>query len=259
MVAIVGISQYNLSCIKAVIMRTPVTWKFSAGRIESNESWHRLHRTRYRTKYWWLAAALLVTTNAGCIQFAANMIHAIRGNDMPAEYPGLVEKRVAIICSVDGAVASEASSSVLTSYISSALVKNLPKSTIIGQEEVDRWLEIEGWSNNDALAIGKGVKADQVVNVQVSNFQLREGATLFRGSCDIRVAVYDIQADGKVAFLKEIPEHAFPRIGGTPVTDTTEAKFRSVYLHLIATKIAGLFHPVDPTADYALDAKSAQL
>lgn len=200
-----------------------------------------------------------MATTPGCVQFAANLIHAVRGNDMPAEYAGLDEKRVAIICSVDGAVASEASGSVLTSYISSALVQNLPKATVIGQDEVDRWLEIEGWSNNDALAIGKGVKADQVVRVQVSNFQLREGATLYRGSCDVRVTVYDIKADGRLAFEKQITEHAFPRVGGTPVSDTTEAKFRSVYLHILATKIASLFHPADPTAEYALDAKAAQL
>lgn len=207
----------------------------------------------------YIGLVALLFTSGGCVQFAANLIHAVRGNDTPAEYAGLDEKRVAIICSVDGAVASEAASSVLTSYIGNALAQNLPKATVIGQEEVDKWLEIEGWSNNDALAIGKGVKADQVVRVQVSNFQLREGATLYRGSCDIRVVVYDIKADGRLAFEKQITEHAFPRVGGTPVSDTTEAKFRSVYLHILATKIASLFHPADPTAEYALDAKAAQL
>ena len=206
-----------------------------------------------------LMAIVLCIFNVGCVRIAANLIHAIKGNDIPAEYAGLTDKRVALICSVDGAVASEATSSVLNSYISSALQQNLPKATFVSQEGVDRWLEIEGWSSNDALAIGKGVKADQVVSVQVTNFKLREGATLYRGSCDIRVSVYDINADGRLAFVREIDEHAFPRVGGTPVSDTTDAKFRSIYLHLVATKVASLFHPSDPTAEYALDAKAAQL
>lgn len=210
----------------------------------------------------WMICCLAISLgciNLGCVRIAANLIHAIKGNDIPAEYSGLTDKRVALICSVDGAVASEATSSVLGSYISSALQQNLPKATFVKQEEVDRWLEIEGWSSNDALAIGKGVKADQVVSVQVTNFKLREGATLYRGSCDIRVSVYDINADGRLAFVREIDEHAFPRVGGTPVSDTTDAKFRSIYLHLVATKVASLFHPSDPTAEYALDAKAAQL
>jgi hypothetical protein len=245
--------------IKAELMQTPLYWQFSKVRTKKSSACWLLLRAGFRQKLLCIAAVAVCTGNVGCIQFAANMIHAIRGSDLPAEYAGLAEKRVAVICSVDGTVASEASGSVLTSYISSALNQNLPKTTVIGQEEVDRWLEIEGWSSNDALAIGKGVKADQVVSVQVSNFKLREGATLYRGSCDIRVSVYDINADGRLAFIKEINEHAFPRIGGTPVTDTTEAKFRSAYLHLIASKIAGLFHPIDPTAEYALDVKSAQL
>jgi hypothetical protein len=199
-----------------------------------------------------------VIVNAGCVRFAANMIHAIRGNDLPAEYAGLAGQRVAVICSVDGSVASEASGSMLTSFINSLLVNNLPKSTIIRQEEVERWLEIEGWSGNDTLAIGRGVKADQVVSVQVNDLKLREGATLYRGTCDIRVSVYDVKADGRLAFAKDITEHAYPRVGGTPVSDTTETKFRSAYLQVVAHKVAGLFYPSDPTFEYALDATAAQ-
>jgi hypothetical protein len=200
----------------------------------------------------------VVLLNSGCIKLAANMIHAIRGNDLPAEYSGLAGQRVAVVCSVDGSVASEASGSMLTSFVNSLLVKNLPKSTIIGQEEVERWLEIEGWSGNDALAVGRGVKADQVVSIQVTDLKLKDGATLYRGSCDIRVSVYDTKADGKLSFVKNITEHAYPRVGGTPISDTTETKFRSAYLQVVAHKVAGLFYPSDPTFEYALDATAAQ-
>lgn len=222
-------------------------------------SWNRQHGSLSPGTMFILIALLVgVIANSGCVRFAANMIHAIRGNDLPAEYGGLAGQRVAVICSVDGSVASEASGSMLTSFINSLLVKNLPKSTVIGQEEVERWMEIEGWSGNDALAIGKGVKADQVVSVQVTDLKLREGSTLYRGSCDIRVSVYDIKADGRLAFVKNIPEHSYPRIGGTPISDTTETKFRSAYLQVVAHKIAGLFYPSDPTFEYALDATAAQ-
>ncbi len=206
----------------------------------------------------WLIVFTVAASCIGCIPFAANMIRTIRGDDLPAEYNGLNEKRVAIVCTVDGKEANDASSSLLTSFISAALVQNLPKATIVSQEEVDRWAEIEGWSNNDALAIGKGVKADQVVSIQVSNLKLRDGATLYRGSSDIRVSVYDVAADGKLSFVKQFTEHSYPRIGGAPISGTTESKFRSAYLQVVGIKVANLFHAVDPTFEYALDATAAQ-
>lgn len=204
----------------------------------------------------WFALVLLtlLVPTSGCISFAANLLYAIRGNDMPAEYADLNEKRVALICSTSGAVASEAVNSMLCSNISSALSRNLKKADIVRQEEVDRWIERDGWADGDPTRLAKGVKADQLVSVAIDNLKLRDGATLFRGQCDIRVTVYDIKNGGKIVFQKEIPEHSFPKEGGTPVTDTTEAKFRSAYLQLVGYRVSSLFHPVDPTLDVALDA-----
>lgn len=202
-----------------------------------------------------LSVALVgILTNAGCIRFAANLLYAIRGNDSPAEYDGLRDKRVAIICSTSGAVASEAVNSMLSSNIISSLSRNLPKADIVRQEEVDKWIQMDGFSDGDNQRLAKGVKADQLVTISVDNLKLRDGATLFRGQCDIHVAVYDMKNGGKQVFDKQIVEHSFPKNGGTPITDTTEAKFRSAYLQLVSYRISSLFHPYDPTFDVALDA-----
>lgn len=205
-----------------------------------------------------LILASVASTQSGCISFAANLLYAIKGNDRPAEYSGLKDRRVAVLCSSSGAVASEAVNSMLTSNITSSLTRNLPKSDIVRQEEIDRWRDMDGWSDGDPKRLAKGVKADQLVVVAVDNLKLRDGATLFRGQCDISVQVFDMKEGGKLVFDKQITEHSFPQNGGTPVTDTTEAKFRSAYIQLVSYRIASLFHPVDPTFDVALDATTTK-
>lgn len=205
---------------------------------------------------------LLVATSCalatGCVSLAANMLYAIRGNDSPAEFDGMKESRIAVVCSTTGSGASEAINSLISSHISSDLTRSLAKASVVRQDEIDRFMEIEGWNNGDPLKIAKGVKADFLVEVAVDNLKLRDGATLFRGQSDIHVKVYDMKNGGRIAFEKEILEHSFPRNGGTPITETTEAKFRSAYLQLVSYKISSLFHPVDPTLDVALDATSTK-
>lgn len=214
--------------------------------------------------YWNLfalgAMALLLATNTGCLaRLAANLLYAIRGNDLPAEFDGLKDKRFAIICNTSGTIASEAVNSMLTSNIVSSLSRNLPKANIVRQDEIDRVVEKEDWTDSDQQRIGESVKADYLVNVYVDNLKIRDGATLFRGQCDIKVVVHDVKNGGRIAFEKEIIEHSFPKNGGTPITDTTEARFRSAYLQLVGYRIASLFHSVDPGFDVALDATSSKL
>ncbi|MBX3422621.1 MAG: hypothetical protein KF752_13795 [Pirellulaceae bacterium] len=214
--------------------------------------------------YWWSAITLglltlLLIPSAGCVSAAANMLYAIRGNDIPAEYKGLTEKRVAVVCTTNGAVASDAANTLIASFICSQLQDNLPKAKVIPQAEVERWIEIESWSGNDPLAVGRGVKAEQLIFVKVNDLKLRDGATLFRGQCNVEVSVYDLQADGKLVFNKQLGNHSFPQHGGVPITDTTEANFRSTYLQHVARRAAVLFHPVDATWEYALDATSVNL
>ena len=159
-----------------------------------------------RLSHWQIGTILLVVLvqGTGCVSLAANLLYAIRGNDLPAEYAGLNGKRVALLCDVDCAVANDAASSLLTSYIGAILSQRLAKSELVKQDEVERWREIEGWSGGNPAAVGSGVNADQVVAIQVTNLKLRDGATLFRGRCDIEVSVYDVAADGQLVFQNRL-------------------------------------------------------
>ena len=199
-----------------------------------------------------LALACLLGAG-GCINLAANLLHAIQGNNRPAEFDGLVEKRVALVCASDGGVGVDATSAMLTSYIHSALKSNVKKIDLVSQSEVERWLESHSDAGGDYELLGQGVGADLVVAVEVTNLRLRNGATLYRGESDIDVTVIDA-ANGHSLYRKHIPEFTFPKLGGPTTTDITESKFRAGYLTIVARTVSGLFYEVDATADFALDA-----
>lgn len=206
-----------------------------------------------------LAVLTTVTISSiGCIGFAANMLHAIHGNNRPAAYDGLAGKRIAVVVSSDKGIGTDATSSLLTSYIEMLLNQNMDEETdVVRQSEVERWLDSHGWNDSDYVEIGTGVDADCVLAVEVMNMKMKDGATLYRGQADITASVYDIASGGKILFKQDIPEFSFPQIGGTPITDTSEAKFRSMFLTIVSQKIAGLFYEVEATQDFAQDAISS--
>ncbi len=198
--------------------------------------------------------SLFLISSPGCVRLAANLVNAIQGNEKPAEYNGLEKKRVAIICATDKGLSSDASAALLTGYVHMLLNKNVKGIELVRAEEVERWLDAHGTIESDYVQIGKGVKADEVVAIDLAGMKIKDGATLYRGQCDISVTVFDIVDEGAIVFKKQFPEFSFPKMGGPTTSDTTDAKFRNMFLTVVAAKVAGLFYAVDPTAEYALDA-----
>ncbi|RMF43701.1 MAG: hypothetical protein D6753_04450 [Planctomycetota bacterium] len=198
----------------------------------------------------------LMIGSTGCVGLVANMLHTIYGNNVPAEYDGLQGQRVAVLCRTDTGLGNDATTSILSSGIYAALSMNVKDIEMVRQTEVDQWLDAHAWDDSDYVEIGKGVHADRLVLVEVLNMSLNNGQTLYQGRANITVTVYEIPS-GKLAFRKQMPEFVFPGNGGMPVTETTESKFRSFFLSVITRRVAGLFYPVDATADVALDATAS--
>jgi hypothetical protein len=211
----------------------------------------------------WILGLLLVCitllTSSGCIGLAVNLLHAIQGNNRPAEYKGLDKSRVAVLVANEGGVNNDENCSRLSTFLQASLGANLKKATLIPQQEIDAWLNRNGWTDVDFVELGRDLKADRVVAVTMFNLKLQDGATLYRGFSDLGVEVYDITNGGKLVYSKQFPEFAFPSVGGTPITDTSAAKFRAAYLNVVARKISGLFHDVEATSEFALDATTNRL
>lgn len=195
----------------------------------------------------------LLSCSTGCVRLMANMINAIQGNEKPAEYDGFKEQRVAVVCGTDQGLTSDATTALMTGYIHMYLNQNVKKVELVRPEEIDQWLSVHQSVDTDYVEIGKAVKADKLLAIDISKMRVKDGPTLFRGRCDIGVTVYDISNKGAIVFRKQIPDFTFPK-DSAAIADTSETKFRNMYLKIIANKVAGMFYPVDPTADYGLDA-----
>jgi hypothetical protein len=213
--------------------------------------------TQYRSlRLAFLFAGLFaLVANAGCVQLAANLIYAWQGGAIPAEYDGLKGKRVAVVALTDAGVSSDPNGILLANFVRGLIDKNVKKVDLVKQDEVDGWFE--GDKDNaegDFVTMGKGVKADLVVAVEMTEMTLREGPTLFRGNSNIAVTVYDIKKDGKPVFRKKFNDYGYPEVGGMPTTETDETKFRRIYLMNVADKLAHHFYPHELGSNVANDA-----
>ncbi len=91
-------------------------------------------------------------------------------------------------------------------------------------------MDVHGALESDYFEIGKGVKADKLLAIELAGMKIKDGSTLYRGQCDISVSVYDINDEGSVVYRKQFPEFSFPKMGGPTTSDTTDAKFRNMFL-----------------------------
>ena len=71
---------------------------------------------------------------------------------------------------------------------------------------------------DDYLEIGKALKAEKVVGIDIESFSVLDGQTLFRGRATVSIQVYDV-AEKQVEWHKSPPQIEYPRIGSTPVQD----------------------------------------
>lgn len=190
---------------------------------------------------------------SGCIQMAANLMSVVRGPAIPAEFKGLEEKRVAVICANESGICRDEATIRMAGNLKGILAVKLPKTKFVNQEEVDQWIEGSSASERDVSAIGKGVGADYVISVDMLNLQLKDGPTLFRGRSNLTVSVWDVKTE-KPVFRKSVPEHSYPVMAGQSTTETDEDKFRRVYLLNAADKLARYFYAHELGEDVAIDA-----
>jgi hypothetical protein len=199
-----------------------------------------------------IAAGL--TTQSGCIGFAANIMNVVRGHTVKAEFPGLEGKRVAVVTITDSSQYSDdASARILSRRVSDILASEVKDIKLVREDEVQQWRDRNGWDAIEFIDIGRGVKADKVLGIEMTGLRLRDGATLYRGRAAVTATVYDIQS-GSVEFRRHLEEFTYPVTAGMYTSETTEPKFRNLFLGVLAAKIARYFHGYDFSDTVALDA-----
>jgi hypothetical protein len=200
-----------------------------------------------------IAAASLLAATPGCSVFA-NMAYWWKGSKIPAKYAGLEEKRVAVVC-LDanslGGPGGEADA--IARAVNVALAQNVPKVTMVRQSEIADWIDSQNQEVTDYRDVGRGVKADMVVGIDLMSFNIHEGQTLLRGKANVRVRVYDMKQGGEVVYESPGKEISWPENGARHVTEN-EANFKTYFIHTLAHKIARDYYDYESVEDYSLDA-----
>jgi hypothetical protein len=189
----------------------------------------------------------------GCKSGLETITLLVTGYDSPPEFEGLKGKKVAVICKP---VASQEFSSTgaaraLAEGICERLKLHIKDIHLIEQRKVDKLVDENGME--DYAAIGKALKAEKVVGIDIESFSVLDGQTLFRGRSTISVQVYDV-AEKNVEWRKRLPQIQYPRNSSTPASDCTEVDFRNKFVSDLAEHIARLFYGHDPHEDFGEDA-----
>jgi hypothetical protein len=199
-----------------------------------------------------LLAILAATLPApGCRGLAFTLAYFISGPDVAAEFEGLNGKHVAVVCrplpSLEYNNPNVARD--LAGQVSMLLAQKVSKIKIIDQRKIAKWADENRWE--EYAEVGKAVKADVVVGIDLESFSLYEGQTLYRGKANVAIQVVNCKT-GKTLFEKPLQSIYPPNIQ-VPTSDMVEKVFRQKFLGVLADQIGRHFYPHDPHADLAQD------
>lgn len=190
----------------------------------------------------------------GCSAFATAM-WITGASDVKPEYDGFKDKKVAVVARPvvaltyrDAHVDKE-----LARRVQLILTNRVRKAQWIDQQKVEKWLDEHEWETFPE--VGKGVGADLVIGVEIEDFRLYKGQTVYQGAATLRVAVYDCATNQKV-YEKTLGNINYPPNSVVPTSEVPESVFRREFVSVLAEAVARLFHSYDPHEFWALDTRT---
>ncbi|MBN1853861.1 MAG: hypothetical protein JW829_14100 [Pirellulales bacterium] len=218
-----------------------------------------MDRSRRHFPVWtWGCAFLLlaILLSTGCLHslLATGIYIAQGGNLVPAEFSGLENHRVVVVCrppSVDEFRYPGASRNIAR-RVSQLLRENVRGIDMVDPREVDNWADESDWSEFKEL--GQAVEADFLVHIELDDFSLLKGRTLYQGDAQVTITVYDMQDHEKIVWERQVGQVLYPRHSGIPAQDKSVHKFQQEFEDIVATIIAVHFYKHDPHATFAIDA-----
>lgn len=203
-----------------------------------------------------LVAASLVISFSGCLPMIDRFMYVMKGSEIPAPYPKLANKRVAIVCISDAsAYGPNNLSDTVTRLVGAALLAKVKKIQLVSPTEVDKWVDENGWDNTDYISLGKGVKADRVIAIELSGYSIHEGKTLHKGKANIVMTVYELDhAKGPVVgHTYQMKEYEFPK-NGRPAIQSTDRQFEEFFLARLCRLLSHQFVSHDRFDSFADEA-----
>jgi hypothetical protein len=210
-----------------------------------------MHNRTLRT----IAAACLLTVVPGCGPLAT-IAWLIHGPEMvPAEFEGLKGKRVAVVCLDGNSLGGPGGEAdTVAKAVGILLGKHVADIHLVRQNEVADWLDSHGDDLTDYRDVGRGVKADMVVGIDLLTFNLHEGQTLLKGRAKYGVKVYDMKRGGELVYEAAPKEFSWPENGARHVTEN-EANFRTTFIGMLSERVARDFYAVEFATNFGTDAR----
>ncbi len=203
-----------------------------------------------------LTLAAVVTAAGGCRTVLTTAAYLIKGTNVDADYDGLKDKKVAIVCRPvtnltyrNPSVAKE-----LAREVGILLRENVPKIKVIDQRKVTEWADQRDSDWTEFTEVGEALEADMVVGIELQEFTIYRGQTLYQGKANVTVSIYDCTDGGQAVFEKTLPQSLYPPNIGIPTSERPEAEFRREFVRVLADQIARHFYAHDPHADITMDA-----
>lgn len=192
----------------------------------------------------------------GCRNALFTAMYLIKGTDVDPDFAELKGKTVAVVCRpmVSLQYSNSNVGKDLAQQITLLLQEQVPKIKTVDQRKIAKWTDENTWE--EYAEVGKAVKADMVVAVDLESFSIYQGQTLYQGRANATVRVFDCSktGKGKEVFHKNIPQAIYPPNAPIPASDRTEPEFRREFELVLANQIARHFYAHDPHADLAQDA-----
>jgi hypothetical protein len=214
--------------------------------------------SRSRVAYGILTVAIGVTVlSSGCVGFMSALGYWSGGGMIEAQFDELEGKRVAVVCMSSGSGFGPGTDVLLLAQSVGALLRqNVEEIEVVRSDEIADWVDRNDWDEFDYAEVGRGVEADMVVAIELSDFGLYEGQTLYKGRAGLSIRVFDMNQDGIEVFRRNLHELSFPTNGAYPTTEMSESKFRRAFIQMLAQQAAKFFYDYDMIYDFGGDPAS---
>lgn len=201
-----------------------------------------------------LSPVILVLTAAssGCVGLIANIFY--NGRMVPPPCDALEEKRVAVICAAEsGDFGPNPNASMLARRIGQLLTRHGRKIEVVDYQQIEAWHDEHDTDYIDYVEVGRGVKADIVVAIELETLSLQDNQTLWKGRANYQLRVIDVANKGREVYSPFNPEFTHPRMSGLHTASVSKRDFRNQFIDALANDIAKHFYAHDLNQDIASD------
>jgi hypothetical protein len=209
-------------------------------------------------RQWMLPVALATSCFglAGCTQLLLTGAFFLKGVETQPDFLALKNKKTAVVCRplIELQYSGSDAATNVAREVGSRMVQRGKKIQVISAQKVEQWTDEHEW--DEFSEVGKALKADYVVGIELEEFSLYQGQTLFQGRATVHVTVSDMAEDGKTVYEKRLDRIVYPPNSGVSTTDKTEEQFRRDFTAVVAERIGRCFYAYDHRDDAALDSRT---